>query len=157
MMAFQFGATTPSPFEGRNYNDMVQTSLESFMNPNSQLMRQAAQQGRNLAAERGGINSSIAAGASQRAALESAVPLAQTAVGAQLNQEQAKLEDWVATQGFNRQMAAAPFQSSLAMLNKVSEYSLQDPQLYTPSVVSGFNNFFNQNMNDVLGRYFGQQ
>jgi hypothetical protein len=127
------------------------------MNPNSQLMQQAAQQGRNLAAERGGINSSIAAGASQRAALESAVPLAQTAVGAQLNQEQAKLEDWVATQGFNRQMAAAPFQSSLAMLNKVSDYSLQDPQLYTPSVVSGFNNFFNQNMNDVLGRYFGQQ
>jgi hypothetical protein len=156
-MALDFNTPTPFPFEGRNYNDLVQTSLESFMNPNSQLMQQAAQQGRNLAAERGGINSSIAAGASQKAALEGVMPLVQTSVGAQINQEQAKLEDWTNQQGFNRELAAMPFKSSMDMLSMVSQYGLQDPQLYSPSVISGFNNFFNQNMNDILGRYFGQQ
>ena len=156
-MAFQFNTPNPFPVEGRNYNDMVQTSLESFMNPNSALMQQAAQQGRNMAAERGGVNSSIAAGASQKAALEGGMPLVQTSVAAQLNQEQAKLDDWTNAQGFNRNLAAAPFLSSMDMLKQVSQYGLQDPQLYSPSVISGFNNFFNQNMNDILGRYFGQQ
>lgn len=150
-----FGTGTPSPFAGRNYNDMVSSSLEAFTNPNSQLMQQAAQQGLNVANTRGGINSSIAAGASQRAALEQAAPLAQTAVAAQLNQEQAQLQNWVDTQGFNRELNAMPYQNSLAMLNRITEAGIQDPQLYSPSVISGFSNFFNQNMNDILGRYFG--
>lgn len=150
-----FSTNTPSPFQNRNYNDLVGNSLEAFTNPNSQLMRQAAQQGLNLANERGGINSSIAAGASQRAALEQAAPLAQTSVAAQLNQEQAQLQNWVDTQGFNRELNAMPYQNSLSMLNRITEAGIQDPQLYSPSVVSGFSNFFNQNMNDILGRYFG--
>jgi hypothetical protein len=41
------------------------------------------------------------------------------------------------------------------MLESVTAAGLKDPQLYTPSVISGFSNFFNQNMNDILGSYFG--
>lgn len=153
-MAINFGTSTPAPFEGRDYNTMVQTSLESFMDPNSAYMQQAAQQGMNLAAERGGINSSIAAGASQKAALESAMPLVQTSIAAQLNQEQARLDDWVNTQGFNREMASMPFQNSMNMLNMVTQAGIQDPALYTPNVISGFNNFYNQAMNDMMEQYF---
>lgn len=145
---------TEAPFANRDYNQMLQTSLDFFSNPNSQLRQQARQEGLNMAAERGGINSSIAAGASERAALGQAVPLAQSAIASQLGQEQATLNNWLDSQGFNRQMAALPYQNSLSMLNTVSQFALQDPQLYAPSVVSGFNNFFNQNMNDILSRYF---
>jgi hypothetical protein len=105
---------------------------------------------------RGGINSSIAAGASERAALDQAVPLAQGAVASQLGQEQAVLSNWMDTQGFNRELASMPYQNSLSMLNKITDYSLQDPQLYTPSVISGYTNFFNQQMNDTIKRYFSE-
>lgn len=146
---------TASPFAGRDYNALVQNSLESFMNPNSQLMQNARQRGMEVAATRGGINSSIAAGASERAAMEMATPLAQGAVASQLGQEQAILANWQEEQGFARDLVAKPFESSMNMLQRVQEYALEDPQLYTPSVTSGFTNFFNQNMNDMIKRYFG--
>jgi len=144
-----------NPFAGRDYNELVSGSLDHFMNPASDYMRNARQRGLEVAATRGGINSSIAAGASERAALEAATPLAQGAVAAQLGQEQVQLQNWIDQQGFNREMASLPYKSSVSMLNAVSQMAIQDPQLYTPSVVSGFSNFFNQNMNDILGRYFG--
>lgn len=147
-------APSAAPFEGRDYNALVGDSLSYFMDPNSQLRRQARQEGLNTAAERGGINSSIAAGASERAALAQAVPLAQGAVSAKLGQEQVKLQDWLDAQGFSREMASIPYQSSMNMLSAISAQALQDPQLYSPSVVSGFSNFFNQNMNDILKQYF---
>jgi hypothetical protein len=146
---------TQAPFAGRDYNSMLQTSLESFMNPNSQYIQNARQQGAQYAQQRGGINSSIAAGASEKAALDAAAPLAQQAVSNQLGQEQAQLSNWMDTQGFNRQMNSMPYTSSMNMLNAVSAAGLQDPQLYTPSVISGFTNFFNKNMNDMIKNYFG--
>ena len=150
-----FNVGTPMPFANYDYNSMVQGSLEQFMDPSSSYIQNARQRGMELAATRGGINSSIAAGASQRAALEAAVPLAQTAVGMQAGAQQAQIQDWMAQQGFNRELAAMPFTSSMQMLGRVTELGMQDPELYTPSVVSGFTNFFNQNMNDMISRYFG--
>lgn len=148
---------SPMPFANYDYNAMLQGSLEQFMDPNSTYMQNARQRGIELAATRGGVNSSIAAGASQRAALEAAVPLAQTAVGMQAGAQQAQIQDWLAQQGFNRELAAMPFTSSMNMLGRITELGMQDPELYTPSVVSGFTNFFNQNMNDMISRYFGGQ
>jgi hypothetical protein len=145
---------TQAPFAGRDYNAMIQGSLESFMNPNSQYIKNARQEGAQYAQQRGGINSSIAAGASEKEALGAAVPLAQSAVASQLGQEQAQLSNWMDTQGFNRQMNAMPYQNSMNMLTAVTQMGLQDPQLYSPSVISGFSNFFNQNMNDMLKSYF---
>jgi hypothetical protein len=160
------GVTTPSitptqapfPFgSGNSYESELQSSLDYFMNPNSQLMQQAAQRGMEVAATRGGVNSSIAAGASQRAAMEQAVPLAQSAAAVRVGERQALIQDWAAQQGFNRELAAMPFTSSMNMLQQVTQYSLQDPQLYTPGVISGYTNFFNQQMNDMMQRYFGGQ
>lgn len=148
------GQNPAMPFAGRDYNQLVETSLQSFLDPNSQYIQNARQRGMEVAATRGGINSSIAAGASERAAMEAAVPLAQTAIGAQLGQEQTQLQNWIDTQGFNRELAALPYQSSLDMMKRITEYSLQDPQLFTPSVISGYSNFFNKNMQDILGQYF---
>lgn len=150
-----FQQSSPFPFAGTDYNARLQTSLDYFMDPNSQYMQNARQRGLELAATRGGMNSSIAAGASERAALEAAMPLAQSAVGMQAGAEQAQIQDWLAQNGFNREMAAMPFTNSMNMLNRISELGMQDPELYTPSVVSGLNNFFNQQMNDMISRYFG--
>lgn len=146
---------TPAPFAGRDYNQMTQDSLDFFMNPNSQLRQQARQEGLNVAAERGGINSSIAAGASERAALGQAIPLAQGAMGAQIAQEQVQQQNWIDSQNFGRELAAMPYQNSLGMLQSLNAASIADPQLFSPSVVSGMSNFFNKNMADILKQYFG--
>lgn len=147
--------TQPYPVPNRDYNQMIQDSLNFFTDPNSQLMQQAKQQGMEVAAERGGINSSIAAGAAQRASLTQAQGLAATAVNAKLNEDQAKLQDWVSSQGFSREMASIPYQNSMNMLNYIAQAGIQDPELYTPSVQSGYVNFFTQNMNNILQQYFG--
>lgn len=147
---------TTSPFAGRDYNQMFQGSLDYFMNPNSQLRQQARLEGTNMAAQRGGINSSIAAGAAERAAINQAVPLAQGALSAQIAQEQPQLQNWVDSQNFGRELSAMPFQNSLAMLQSLNAASISDPQLFSPSVVSGMSNFFNQNMNDILKQYFDE-
>lgn len=144
-----------TPLDGVNYNQQLSNSLEHFMNPNSAYIQQARQRGAEVAATRGGINSSIAAGASERAALDAAVPLAQTATGMNFAVDQVRLNDWAQQQGFKRELYAMPFASSMNMLERLAQYSMEDPELYSPSVVSGMSNFFNQNMNDILRRYFG--
>jgi len=156
---FNMSQPVANPLANRDYNAEVQNSLDYFMNPNSDYMQQAKQQGLNLAAERGGINSSIAAGASQRSAIETAMPLAQQALGMQGQRDAAVSEDWLSSMNFSRQLqgqlAMAPLNSSMDMMSQLSQYALQDPELYTPAVMSGFSNFYNQNMNDILSRYFG--
>lgn len=158
----QAASPTPAPFQNPNAptaDEQVQSSLDAFMNPNSDYMRLARQQGLNLAAERGGINSSIAAGASQRAALQTAMPLVQQSLSIQQQRENALTEDWLSKMNFNRQLQSqlitAPLASSMDMMSQLSQFALQDPELFTPAVMSGFTNFFNQNMNDMLSRYFG--
>lgn len=147
------------PVTATDYNSMLEGSLERFMDPNSAYIQNARQRGVEMAATRGGINSSIAAGAAERAAIEAATPLAQTATGMAAGEksafDQARLGEWASQQGFNRELYSMPFTSSLSMLQKVTDASLQDPELYSPSVVSGYTNFFNQQMGDMMRRYFG--
>lgn len=148
-----------TPFQGAaNPNQVVQGSLDYFMNPNSEFMQQAAQRGLNTAAQRGGINSSIAAGASQRAAQEAAIPLAQQAVNIQQQREQVEGQDWLSKQNFSRalqgQLTMVPLTNSMNMLNVVQQYALEDPELYTPEVTSGYSNFFQKNMDNLLANYF---
>lgn len=147
--------SSPFPFANQDYNSMMQNSLDYFMNPNSELMQQAKLRGMETANERGGVNSSIAAGAAQRASLDSATGMATGAVQAQLQQQNAQLQDWMDQQSFSRSLAAMPYQNSMDMLKYISQAGIQDPALYTPSVISGFSNFYNQNMNDILKQYFG--
>jgi len=151
----------PSSY-GQNFQDpnaMVQGSLAAMLDPNSQFIQGARQRGTELAATRGGINSSIAAGASERAAIDAAGGLAQQSLGIQQTREQQEAADWSSQQNFNRSIlgtfATTKFNSSLDMLNSIQAMSLNDPELFTPNVVSGYSNFFQKNMNDIMSRFFG--
>lgn len=158
-----------SPLQSFNTNyaqtgaEMVQGNLESMLNPNSQYIQQARQRGLEHASTRGGINSSIAAGASERAAIDAASGLAQQATGIdtarQMSNTQANMQNWVDQQGFNREfqgeMAMLPVRNAANMLSMVQQYAMQDPALYTPDVVSGYSNFFNENMKNLMRQFSG--
>lgn len=133
-------------------------SLESVLGSNSPYIQNARRRGLETAATRGGINSSIAAGSSERAALEAAAPLAMQGVNidqANLQQERgAQYDNWLSGQNFGRALYGQKFTSSLEMLNMLQQAALSDPELYTPEVTSGLGNFFQQNMQDIMKRYF---
>jgi hypothetical protein len=155
----QAGATPAPSVTQPSGTQMVTQSLQDILNPNSTYIQNARQRGVEMAATRGGVNSSIAAGASERAAIEAAAPLATAAVNIDVQRQQAVTEDWLNQQNFNRtfqgSLAMLPVQSSFGMLEAIQQYALEDPELYTPDVVSGYSNFFNQNMKNVLDSYFG--
>lgn len=160
LSTYMAAPSQPSPYaEAPNPNTMVQSSLEAMLNPNSSYIQNARQRGVEYAASRGGLNSSIAAGASERAAIEAAQPLVQSALDIQKTRDVLAGQDWLDTQAFNRefqgQLAMLPVVNSFNMLKSVQDFALQDPALYTPDVVSGYSNFFNQNMNDIMNQYFG--
>ena len=154
------GATPPmyNPANLPSATGVVQNSLSAMLDPNSAYIKNARRQGAQLAAQRGGINSSISAGAAERAAIDAAAPLAQQAVNIQQNREQQLADDWASQQNFNRAMmgqyAQTTFNTSLDMLKFFQQAALEDPELYTPEVTSGMSNFFQRNLNDILGRYF---
>lgn len=133
---------------------MVNNSLETLLNPGSSYIQNARRQGLNTAAQRGGINSSIAAGAAERAAVDAAQPLVQQAVGIDQSREEVAANDWLAKQNFGRALTGQKFNSTLNMLQAIQDYSLADPELYTPEVTSGYSNFFQKNMNDILSTFF---
>lgn len=153
--------TSYNPGTLRSSAGLVQGNLQAFLDPNSALMQDATRRGLETAATRGGINSSIAAGTSRRATLDTAQQLAQQATNIDMQRENVAAEDWAATQNFNRamlgQFSTTSFTNSLNMLNAVQSMALQDPELYTPEVVSGLSDFFSRNANDILGRYFGNR
>lgn len=150
----QFGSA-PAPAPSTNANEMVTGSLQAMLDPNSSYIQNARQRGIEQAATRGGVNSSIAAGASERAAIEAAAPLAQQALSIQSSREDANTQNWLSQQNFGRALFGQTFSNSMGMLNAIQQYALEDPELYTPEVTSGYTNFFQQNMNDLLSRYFG--
>jgi hypothetical protein len=150
----------PSPYANApDPNAMVQSSLEAMLNPNSSYIQNARQRGVEYAAERGGLNSSIAAGASERSALEAAQPLVNAALNIQNTRDVLAGQNWLDTQKFNRefqgQIAMMPVTNSYNMLNMVMQQSLSDPALYGPDVISGYSNFFKNNMNDIMKQYTG--
>lgn len=150
----------PSPYaDAPDPNQMVQNSLDYFLDPNSQYIQNARQRGIEYAASRGGLNSSIAAGAAERSAMESAMPLVNSALDIQKTRDILAGQDWLDTQAFNRefqgQLTMLPIVNSFNMLQSVQDFALQDPALYTPDVISGYSNFFSNNMNDIMKQYFG--
>lgn len=155
-------------------NELVANQLQGLLSNESDYIKNARLRGAEYAASRGNLNSSIGAGASQRAALEAAMPIAQSdaEVYRQANQENfqslsqlrqmrtaADLENWLSsesyTRDFNGRLAMMPIQSSFDMMQYVAQRALEDPAVYTPDVISGFNNFFNANMFDVFNTWFG--
>src|SRR5690625_225296 len=179
--------------------------LGQVLQSDNALMRNARTSGLEQAAQRGLMNSSIAAGASQRAALETAMPLvgmaqntldqregrkwqsqeadlqrqqqitmenlaeerarAQrewTATQNQLDRDQqltmAEVQDWLANEAFmrdfNAQLATMPINSASNLMNYIAQQAIENPEIYTPDIISGMSEFFTTNFVDVLSRYF---
>lgn len=84
----QSSTTNQQAKQPYTYKPTTNTSdnLNQLLNSDSLHMQQAKQQGLNTAASRGLINSSIAAGASQQAAINAAAPMAQQDANSQLQQ-----------------------------------------------------------------------
>ena len=150
----QQGHSAPLPHTTSGTSQAM-ASLDQVTGANSPYIANARRRGLEVAATRGGINSSIAAGSSERAALEAAMPLVQQGLAIDQQAQQVQYDNWLAEQNFGRALFGQQFSSSLGMLNQIQQYALEDPELYTPEVISGFSNFFQQNMNDTMQRYFG--
>ena len=139
----------------QNPNDIVKGTLESFLDPNSSYIQNARQRGMEVAATRGGVNSSIAAGASERAAIDAAAPLATQSLEIQGARENLNAQNWMNQQDFSRALTGQQFGNTSSMLNFLMQAGIDDPELFTPEVISGYSNFFENNMRDILGKYFG--
>jgi hypothetical protein len=157
-------------------NELVANQLNDLLSQDSAYMRNARLRGTEQAASRGLANSSIAAGASQRAALEAAMPIAQADANvyreanagnfAALNdlrqmRTAAELDNWLGSESFNReyngQLAMIPIQSAADFMGYLSQRALEDPAVWTPDVVSGWSNFFTGNFQDVFSNFFGNR
>lgn len=150
---------TPTLTTTTSGTSQVMGSLESVIGSNSPYIQNARRRGLETAATRGGINSSIAAGSSERAAIEAAQPLVQQGVAidqANLQQQRgAEYDNWLSEQNFGRALVGQRFNSATDMLSMLQQAALNDPELYTPEVTSGYSNFFTKNFDDIMKRYFG--
>lgn len=158
------GGIVPQPAQAPPFSfgagNVVQDYLTQLTNPNSPYMRNATQRGLEIAGQRGNLNSSIAAGAARRASLEAVQPFVSEAMGLHRSREGYAAQDWLNSNQFNREFSSAlalmPIKSSFDMLQTLMSYGAENPQIYTPTVMSGLSNFFNQNMQDIMSRYFPQ-
>lgn len=154
--------------------EQVSFQLQQLLDNSSPYMENARRQGVEMAASRGNLNSSIAAGAAQRAAIEAGLPIAQLdAQGyrdamsqnfqalSQLRQMRVAgdIQNWLDSESFNRQfnadLAMIPLNNAMDMLKYITQRGYEDPAVYTPDVMSGFSNFFNMMSFDTLSRFFG--
>lgn len=120
-------------------NQTVAGQLPSILDPNSQLMAQAAAQGNKASNARGLLNSSIGVGAAQDSMLKVALPIAQqdattNANSAQYNATAANSSDQFnanASNTANQFTAAATNTASLANLDSQTKAMLQSMQSST--------------------------
>ena len=153
-------------------NELVANQLQSLLGRDSAYLTNARRRGAEFAGSRGNINSSIAAGASERAALEAALPIAQqdaatyeganrqnadSLFGIRDAQVQARLQDWMASQDFNRQfngqLALMPIANSADMWNSLMQLAASDPTIFTPDVLAGYQDFFQRGFDEYIARY----
>lgn len=67
-------------------------------------------------------------------------------------------QDWLRSNEFadqfNASISMIPVNSSMDMLQQLTQFALSDPETFTPDVMSGFTTFFNNNMVNLLSQYF---
>jgi len=147
-------STTAMPSYASGTTQVVD-SLNSILGSNSSYIQNARRAGAQQAAARGGVNSSIAAGASERAALDSASSMVGQATNIDMNAQNVAYQNWLQQNNFSNTLQSSILDNSLSALNSIQRAALEDPELYTDDVVSGYSNFFNQNTADILKNYFG--
>lgn len=158
--------------------NVAATTMNQITDAGGAYMSNARRRGLEFAAARKLGNSSVAAGASERSALEAAQPLFGEAMGlhkqrentafegeqAQLNRNQqytmAQVQDWLGSRQFNREFNGAlsmmPINSAYQLNGLIQTYALDNPEVYTQDVISGMSNFFAQNFQQILSSYFPQ-
>lgn len=75
-----------------------------------------------------------------------------------LQSDSAAQQDWLRSRAFadefNASISMIPVNSAMEMLQALTQYALNDPETFTPDVMSGFTTFFNNNMINMLSQYF---
>ena len=141
----QFNLASPS--SATHTSDAIATmdaAQKYALDPNSAFMKNARQEGLEFSASRGLLNSSIAAGNSQRAAIQASQPIAQ-----------AIFNDSNNSRDFYRAAKLLPLQASLTMATNFADLAAQQPDIYTPGYINGMTNFFVSNMQNVMANFFG--
>jgi hypothetical protein len=151
--------------------------MNQIVDPNGAYISNARRRGLEAAARGGNrAGGSIAAGASQRSALEAATPLFNSAMQLHGQREQiafqgeqnqlernrdytrAQLEDWSNSRQFNREfygvLSMMPINSAYQLNSLIQTYALENPEVYTADVISGMSNFFTRNFQQILSTYF---
>lgn len=170
---------------GRNVagNELVSNQMNSLLSDSNPYIQNARQRGVEYANSRGLMNSSIAAGASQRAATEAALPIASAdaaayrsagdqtyGAGSRLREldvasrlaDRSRMfdvqaQDWLANSAFNREfngtLAMLPIASSMDMWNGLLQLAASDPAIFTPTVLAGYQDFFQLGIDEYMSRY----
>jgi hypothetical protein len=126
--------------------DVVNQILNGFLD--GPYAADARRRGMEQANARGMLNSSMSAGASERAALESVSPFVQQAMGL-INQRENNAAS------FYQQMSMIPMQSASDLTRLMAQYALDNPDVYTPNNLAGLSQFFNNNLQQIMSQYFG--
>lgn len=176
------GTTNGNPYAPPSsyspYN-VVTDNLNNLLSNDGTYMTNARQRGLEQAASRGMLNSSIAAGSSQRAALEAAQPILSNIMGLTSQRESqafssseaqrgrqfqaefasmnAQLQDWMSNNDFNRnfngQLAMMPIASAADMWSGLMQLAASDPTVFTPDVLAGYQDFFQTGFDEYISRY----
>jgi hypothetical protein len=167
----------PTPAGGFGAGDVVQQIISQMMS--GQYGQQAARQGLALANQRGLLNSGMAVGNAQSAALQQISPFVGQAMGlisqrennafqgdqnqldrnlkSKLQSDASFQQDWLNSQNFNREfyaaMATIPVQSAAQFQQLIAQYALDNPEVYTPQTIAGMTQFFNSNFQQIMAQY----
>ncbi len=177
----------PNGEGGFGPGNIVTDYMSQLLDPNGTYISNARRRGIEQANSRGMLNSNMAAGASQRSAIEAAQPLldqamnlhrqresnafdgeqsalgrdhdfTQSALGRNHDFTRAQLDDWMKGNQFNREFNGAlsmmPVNSAFQLNSMIQTYALDNPEVYTPNVISGMTNFFNQNFMQIIRDMF---
>ena len=166
-------------------NELVSNQLNELTRSNSPYMQNARRRGVEYANSRGNINSSIGGGSAMRAALEAGMPIAQANAAAYSNagdrtfdaadrirQEgvrsllgqndalfSAQAQDWLNNNTFNRefngQLALMPIANAADMWSGLMNLATQNPEVFTPTVLAGYQDFFQTGFDEYISRYLG--
>lgn len=75
-----------------------------------------------------------------------------------LNQGQAQIQDWLAnnnyTRQFNANLANTQLNTIADLTQMINQYAVDNPEVYTPSVVSGMQNFLSGSFLSIMQQYF---
>lgn len=158
---------------------VVGNSLDNLLSSENRYIQNARQRGREEAASRGLLNSSISAGAAERSGIEASMPILDQIMGLHNNREgmanasleaqrdrmfqsefavlDANVQDWLHNNQYNRewngQLAMLPIASASEMWSGLMQLAASDPTVFTPDVLAGYQDFFQTGFNEYISRY----